>query len=173
MNNKQNIERYYGTRPDWPKGPWDDEPDREYWVDEATGLPCLIRRGPLGSWCGYVGVSASHPFHGLAYQEVDEDRHKAFMTPHGGLTYSAPCDGDVEGGICHVPTAGEDDVWWFGFDCGHAFDYLPGMHTPRHDEMYAGIKIKFPDHEFKEHYWTIAEVKQEVTELAATLAAVT
>lgn len=30
--------------------------------------------------------------------------------------------------ICHLPGPGEpDDVWWFGFDCGHAWDFQPGM----------------------------------------------
>lgn len=29
--------------------------------------------------------------------------------------------------ICHVPAPGADDhVWWFGFDCGHAWDLMPG-----------------------------------------------
>jgi hypothetical protein len=39
------------------------------------------------------------------------------------LNYGAPCGGD----ICHVPEPGDpDDVWWFGFDCAHAFDISPG-----------------------------------------------
>lgn len=30
--------------------------------------------------------------------------------------------------ICHVPAPGEpDDIWWFGFDCAHAGDRMPGM----------------------------------------------
>lgn len=29
--------------------------------------------------------------------------------------------------ICHVPEPGEPPLWWFGFDCGHAGDILPGM----------------------------------------------
>jgi len=43
---------------------------------------------------------------------------------HGGLTYSGRCSGH----ICHVAQPGEpDDVWWFGFDCGHFLDVLPAM----------------------------------------------
>lgn len=45
---------------------------------------------------------------------------------HGGITFSDGCDPD--GPICHTPKPGEsDDVWWFGFDCGHCFDYMPRM----------------------------------------------
>lgn len=28
----------------WPRGAWDDEPDKVQWQDPATGLPCLIDR---------------------------------------------------------------------------------------------------------------------------------
>lgn len=105
---------------EFPPGPWNDEPDKVQWPSD-TGLPCMIRRGGFGAWCGYVGVPPGHPLHGLGYSDVDVD-------VHGGLTYAAPCDGNEETGICHVPGPGEPDpVWWFGFDCGHAFDLMPGM----------------------------------------------
>lgn len=53
-------------RTGWPSGPWDDEPDRVEWRDEATGLPCLaLRNDMFGSWCGYVAVPPGHPVHGL------------------------------------------------------------------------------------------------------------
>lgn len=100
-------------RSHWGPGPWDDEPDRVEW--RRHRMPCLIQRNPLGVWCGYVGVPPSHPWHGLAYEEVDAHAH-------GGLTYAAPCYGD----ICHVAMPGEpDDVWWLGFDCAHALDFVP------------------------------------------------
>lgn len=31
--------------------------------------------------------------------------------------------------ICHVAPEGEDDVWWFGFDCAHAWDLSPGSRS--------------------------------------------
>lgn len=31
-------------------GAWEDEPDKVVWVDEATGLDCMARRGPVGAW---------------------------------------------------------------------------------------------------------------------------
>ena len=94
-------------------GPWDDEIDQHRWVDEATGLDCAIVRGPLGAWCGYVGVDATHPEWGAPYQDVEAD-------VHGGLTWS------------HGYLPGEqldlvDGVWWFGFDCSHFNDLIPGM----------------------------------------------
>jgi hypothetical protein len=99
----------------WPAGPWMEEPDREQW--QHAGYACLVHRGPPGVWCGYVGVDAAHPFYGKPYDECDVD-------VHGGLTYASKCDGS----ICHVPEAGmPEDVWWLGFDCGHAGDLSPRM----------------------------------------------
>lgn len=106
----------FGTpKTQWGPGPWQNEPDREEWRDATTGLPCLAIRGPLGAWCGYVGVPPKHPWHGKNYDDVAAD-------VHGGLTYSDKCSGH----ICHTPAPGEsDNVWWLGFDCGHGGDYIP------------------------------------------------
>lgn len=32
--------------------PWDKEPNHEEF--EHNGYTCLLNRGPLGTWCGYV-----------------------------------------------------------------------------------------------------------------------
>ena len=100
----------------WGDGPWQSEPDRLEW--EHAGLPCLaVRNLRFGFWCGYAAVPLGHPLHGKRYDDVDVD-------VHGGLTYANAC----EGHICHVPKPGQpDDVWWFGFDCGHFGDYAPGI----------------------------------------------
>lgn len=39
--------REYTTKDksDWPRGEWDNEPDKVQFQDEATGLPCLIIEG--------------------------------------------------------------------------------------------------------------------------------
>lgn len=106
----------------WARGPWDFEPDKVQWQDPATGLPCLIVRGPSGALCGYVGVSAGHPLFGKAYDETE-------LSAHGGLTFSNMCQEGMSeaSGICHKPAAGEPDhVYWFGFDCAHAGDLTPG-----------------------------------------------
>lgn len=61
-------ERAMYARSQWLPGPWCEEPaDKITWVDNKTGLDCLMVRGPMGSWCGYVGVPASHPLHGIEY----------------------------------------------------------------------------------------------------------
>lgn len=105
-------------RTGWPPGPWDDEPeDRVEW--RHAGFPCLLVRGPMGAWCGYVGVPPGHLAHGKDYGDVNVD-------VHGGLTFARPCHED--GPICHVPAPGEpDEVWWLGFDCNHYTDVAPKM----------------------------------------------
>jgi hypothetical protein len=129
-------ERVYATvdKSEWGDGPWQNEPDKIQWRDEATGLPCLVNRGPSGAWCGYVGVPPSHPAYEVDYDDVYElaggypdgyDR----ISVHGGLTYSRHCaHGPEESSICHVPEPGEpDNVWWLGFDCAHSGDLAPRM----------------------------------------------
>jgi hypothetical protein len=104
-------------RTGWPQGPWDQEPDRVEWYYRDT--PCLAMRNKWGVWCGYAGVRPGHPLHGMPYQVARD-----LVEVHGGLTYSDACQGDV----CHTPAPGDTpDIWWFGFDCGHAFDLSPGM----------------------------------------------
>src|SRR6185295_14871422 len=102
-------------------GPWMNEFDKQQFEDEATKLPCIIRRsGFTGNLCGYVGVPEGHPWFGKDYNEIDAE-------VHGGLTYAAECDeDDKEHGICHVE---EDGIrrWWIGFDCGHFMDLSPRM----------------------------------------------
>lgn len=109
----------YIDRTGWPKGPWDNEPDKIQWQDIATGFPCLARRTDMGNWCGYVGVADGHPHFGKEYGELD-------IECHGGLTYSGFCQHN--NGICHIPGEGEPDtIWWLGFDCAHYMDYCPGL----------------------------------------------
>jgi hypothetical protein len=58
-------------RTGWPAGPWDGEPDRATWMHDETGARCTLRRGPLGSWCGYVGLRPNHPVAGVDYRKVE------------------------------------------------------------------------------------------------------
>src|SRR5215471_8421807 len=105
----------FPPKAEWGDGLWQGEDDRYEWRS-VHGLACLIVRGPGGALCGYVGVPASHPWHGRSYQEID-------VSVHGGLTYSSGCQGH----ICHTPLEGEAEVWWLGFDCAHCFDLAPAM----------------------------------------------
>lgn len=134
----------------WGDGPWQSEPDRAEWKDEATGLPCLAVRGPGGHWCGYVAVAPEHPLHGKDYNEAD-------CAVHGGLTYASECAGQ----ICHVPAPGEpDNVWWFGFDCAHCDDMSPAWRHAFSAEYRRLVKQK---------YRTLDYVKVNCTELARQL----
>lgn len=119
----------------WDRGEWDDEPDKVQWQDEATGLPCLIVRGPAGALCGYVGVAEGHPCFGVEYNDCKpvtplEDGDEHYIDVHGGLTFSDFCadTNDESRHICHVPSPGEPDrVWWLGFDCNHSGDIGPAQ----------------------------------------------
>jgi hypothetical protein len=144
----------------WGPGPWQDEPDKEQYADEATGLPCLLKRNHFGNLCGYVGVSEGHPWFGKGYSGIDAD-------VHGGLTFADFCqEGDEARTICHVPGPGEPDrVWWLGFDCGHAWDLMPGMDA--HLKRSSGVSYG----DLGETYKTAAYVKAECARLAGQAAA--
>lgn len=142
-------------RSKWGAGEWDGEPDKVQWKDEATSLACLAKRNPSsGAWCGYVGVSDTHPWHKKDYSAEGVD-----VDVHGGLTYADECqEGPPDQTICHVPAPGEpDSLWWFGFDCMHAWDVAPGYTS----------SFSFGD----AYYRTLDYVRRECTGLARQLAA--
>lgn len=154
----QTIEYRTMDKSSWGAGPWQDEPDKKQWQDAATGLPCLIVRNRGGALCGYVGVAFGHPWHGKEYDTPD-------VEVHGGLTFADRCakGADEAEHICHKPDAGEPaDVWWFGFDCAHAWDQSPG---------YDALS---PTHLRDSHdvYRDVAYVESECASLAKQIAAV-
>lgn len=164
---REEIAAYKVDKADWGEGPWQTEPDRVDFVHE--GLACLALRNPRhGNWCGYAAVPLGHPLYGKDYGEPD-------VEVHGGLTYADRCSGP----ICHVPAAGEpDDVWWFGFDCAHAFDLAPGMEarerelckiTGRLDIMERRLKL---DRALRDVYRDLPYVRHKIERLAEQLAAV-
>lgn len=148
------IEHRYPDRPE-SVGPWKDEPDKVQWQDEATGLPCLIVRHPsMGFLCGYVGVPEGHRYFGGSHKDLD-------LRVHGGLTFSGRFQhsGDEGRGVCHAPEPGEpDNVWWFGFDCGHAWDKAPYK-----DQMFPQFVIR------EEIYRDVDYVAEECRALALQL----
>ena len=130
-----------------------DEADKIAWRDPATSYECIIMRDPRGGYLsGYVAVPPGHPLYGFDHDAVPPDLD---IEVHGGLTYSAICD---EGpsparrlvnearSICHVQLrpasyapvehatdyrAGHDQAWWFGFECNHVYDVVPGERNDR------------------------------------------
>ena len=148
------TEEYKVDRTGWPSGPWDNEPDRKEF--EHAGLPCIVVRTRDGKLCGYVAVPPGHPLHGENYNDVPSIR------VHGGLTYSEKCQGHV----CHVPKPGEsDDVWWFGFDCGHGCDLVP-----EREALFRDMGVKFSGLMGSGKYRDWAYVTDQVQGLAEQLA---
>lgn len=170
MSITYHLENRFLDKRTWGAGPWQTEPDKVFWTDEPTGLPCLaVRHATSGHWCGYVGVGEGHQAFGLPYDqasalaEPDEDGYRG-LAVHGGLTYAEFCqegsNAEAEG-ICHVPQPGQPErVYWLGFDCSHAMDYNPAY----------GSLSKF-GYGIPSRYRTLAYVQGECAKLAAQLRA--
>jgi hypothetical protein len=126
----------------WGPGPWLEEFDKEQWADEATGYACLIKRGPVGALCGYVGVPEGHPWHGKDYDDITP-----YPEVHGGLTYASLCQEGPEGEtICHMAAPGEPEpLWWLGFDCAHAGDL-----SPAYERLGGALARRLPDGRVRE-----------------------
>lgn len=123
--------------------PWDGEPDQ--FEFEAFGLPALGRRNPeLGNWCGYAGVGIGHPLYRLGIEAADER-----LDVHGGITYAGPILGAAP------------EFWFFGFDCAHAWDVVPGF-----------VAMGMPQGTgfLKAHYRGVDFVRHECANLAGQLA---
>jgi hypothetical protein len=93
----------------WGEGPWQDEPDRQLWFDEATGFPCLINRNGLGTFSGYVGLPKGHPWHG-------SNRIPAAV--YNGPDYAGPDIADI---------SADEGYWWIGFACVALNDLSPPL----------------------------------------------
>ena len=142
------------ARPSWGPGPWSAEPENRVEFRHA-GFPCILHRGGLGAWCGYVGVPPGHPWYDQNYSEIGAQ-------VHGGLTYGEHCGGH----ICHVPELGEpEEVYWLGFDCAHAGDQPPGMTAFDYKHGLPGITGQV--------YRTVEYARAETEQLAEQAAAAT
>jgi len=136
------------THPEWPDGLWQDEPDRDQWKDDASGLLCLVARAAGGHLCGYVAVPEDHPWHSRQLPDLTG----SYDDTHGGLTYSAL-------GNEHISwTAGEPDGrWWIGFSCDHIGDLVPAAFARMSD---------FEQAMSSDFYRDLAWVRREVRHLA-------
>ena len=123
---------------------WDREPDEV--VVSAMGLPCMMRRGPLRNWCGYIGVPAQHFLYGKEYDEYIPELKQSmgsFFRVHGGITFSG--------------FIGEErELRWIGFDCAHLGDAIPAYYERVPSDMWGAYK-------------NIEYVKQECLNLATQI----
>jgi len=129
-------------RSSWPIGPWDKELDHYVWYHQD--ISCKIRRGPLGSLCGYIGLPFDHPWYGRSYDTIYDLNPE--IEVHGGLTYAGEQNDS------------EDDIWyWYvGFDCGHYADTIPYIAIP----YIMGYGSR------RTHYRDVAYVTKQVNSLA-------
>lgn len=159
------VSKPEGKFEQWGDGPWVNEPDRVEF--ESHGYACVMRRNFMrGTWCGYVGVPEGHPNYGKWDESLDV---------HGGVTYAED----------HFPESGKprSDLWWTGFDCGHAFDYAPadaamwrevGMKMPeRMRPEWAALEEGRLPWDLHSTYLDAEYVRGQVEGLAAQLAAMT
>lgn len=162
------------------EGPWLGEADKVSWIDPATGLECImLRDNPRGFLSGYVGVNEGHPLFGWDHRALAVDLG---IEVHGGLTYSQICDDGPSPEprlirelqrICHV-VVGEvplrhatahragDGQWWFGFDCDHMYDVVPGDVRDRRSSAKTGI-----DAEYRDDGYVVREIRNLAAQLAA------
>lgn len=135
-------------RSKWPSGPWDGEPDGAIEF-EHKGLPCMLHRGPLGAWCGYVGLPAGHPWFGKNCSDrvpfTDAMRARMTSIDHVSVlglfcealvpgeegTMQLDCAVRVHGGVTYArdrePFGKPDGRWGLGFDCSHSGDLVPPL----------------------------------------------
>lgn len=164
--------RIVRTGAPWPAGVWDDEPDFDSWIEPETGYRCCAMRHPqFGSWCGYVRVTPDSLLAGMDKDDRVElppgwgDKRKRMrlgddlgpldmfieaLSKHPGHPLRLLLA--VHGGISYC----EDD--WWGFDCGHAEDYAPGLMAIVGDD-YRRMAAKY-------QYRTLPYVRHECTQLA-------
>jgi hypothetical protein len=164
----------------WSRGAWDSEPDLENFTTANGMAGAIIRVSHSGSLCGYVGVPASHPWHGKEYgaevlpsveqlsRPIDVDKISIislFCGAGENLVEGAriDCLVDVHGGLTYsgagIAEYGEDSaLWYFGFDCAHSGDLSPAM-----DGLYPQFRI------CGETYRDIGYVRGEVESLAKQL----
>jgi hypothetical protein len=168
---------------EWGPGPWQDEPDRVEWNDERTGLACrIIRNMWSGNFCGYAGIPATHPYFGWGYDDdiklapgdlkdatindvgivnaffyamTGGQKHGTIplgmtLKAHNGLSFAGNLLGESSG------------LWFFGFDCGHAWDVTPALDMMLRRHL---LNMPIPDRQYRD----VEYVKKEVTALAFQL----
>lgn len=111
---------------------------------EHAGFTCMVVKTSMGYYCGYVGLPASHPWHGKEYSDMVAVPREVIERPISSETTGAinmVCAGlrnteetiaagllemvmavDVHGGLTFSRAGKDNGLWWLGFDCGHCDD---------------------------------------------------
>jgi hypothetical protein len=101
---------------EWGKGPWENEPDLQSWIDSETQYACVTRRNMFGAWLGHVGLDASHPLYMLQPGAPEFE----FIETHGSPElFVGFYEDDAKR---FVPP---QKLWWIGFSCMQSTDYCP------------------------------------------------
>jgi len=133
---------------EWGDGPWQSEPDSEFWIDMASGFPGFARRSEaFGCWCGYLGLPPKHPWFSLAVE------HIPLLAPN---EISASGYAPIERGTKPV-------YRWLGFHCGHAGDYTPAIWPTLDHFLSPSLRL---DAEVRGEYRDLEWVKSGVTIMA-------
>lgn len=100
-------------------GPWTmSEGDYTYVSEQGAPWVGIVCRNVITfALNGYIGLPTGHKHWGKPYTEIEDD-----IEAHGGFTYASNGQG-------LITSVKEPNLWWFGFDCAHAHDYMPLMPT--------------------------------------------
>lgn len=97
---------------------------------------CLLLRGRMGTWCGYVALSKNHKDYNSTYEDVEN-----LYTVHGGITFY--------GSLNEIDNSNLHGYKWVGFDCGHYNDISP-INTFEYDSNYAEYRdLEYVESELK------------------------
>ncbi len=134
-----------------------NEPDHAEWTHR--GVPCFaIRVEMTGTWCGYVVPEPGHPWHGKGF----DDEELRAVNVHRGVSWARTSSEGPRSLVIR------EEHWVVGFDCCHAFDFMPGMRAhlaARGCDL--GPRTPLPG----EAYRDLAYVREQTNEMAEQLIA--
>lgn len=131
---------------------------------------------------GFMAEYKEYPC--LAYDKEDRcSSPESYLRAHGGITYSGASSG-YQSYVCREGRP--EDVWLYGFDCGHCNDFSPGMEATTRwiDSKHRPNPFRDPnatydpqtgtktEHGMDAVYRDMGYVKLEVEDLAKQLAAI-
>lgn len=116
-------------------------------------FPYSIRKHPrFETLNGYLGIPKGHPWYQVDHNHID-------TSVHGGLTYAAHHSSNQIEGL--DPTL---DIWWIGFDCGHAWDIIPGIEKLEKELGFEPIRIEGSSYKDRDYVFNeLEELAQQAT----------